>query len=102
MAARDINPRELIARALKVSAMVTLVPACETKALNHACAALLESWPQADRDELARAAGVRSPSEKTWELLCDVVRRRPVPTMDDLDAHTRALPLLRVLKGGRS
>jgi hypothetical protein len=92
--------RETFNRWRKVCTIVAYVPVGETVGLNGAAATLMESWSQADRNVFAKAAGAKSaPSEETWRLVCEVVRARPVPTMADADAHTRALPLLRVLGG---
>lgn len=95
--------RETFARWAKVCTIVAYVPVGETRGLNEAAGALMASWSQEDRDVFAKAAGTkRPPSVETWRLVCEVVRARPVPSMVDLDAHARALPLLRVLQGGLS
>jgi hypothetical protein len=68
---------ERAARAHKVSALIQFIPYGATEKENAAVAHTLSCWSQADRDRFAAHHQVNSPSEATWQLLCQKVRARP-------------------------
>lgn len=80
------NPWEESARTKKVIAILALVPAGDTAAEMGEIADWLAALPQADRDALAAAAGVNSPSPETWGRLVDAARARVARS----DAFARA------------
>jgi len=73
------------ARAKKVSRMLPFVPFGTDAAQVHEIADRMAAWKQADRDELARAAGVNVPSPTTWNALVAALRERE-PAEDLADA----------------
>jgi hypothetical protein len=69
-----MSVHEHIARARKVRKLIALVPAPVTKSQAWRLAMTLSAFTPAQRERWARAAGVTTPSNLTWSLLCDAVR----------------------------
>lgn len=67
------NAHERLARSKKVTAMADIVWSWLTDAerCNPEVPCVVAAWRNADRDALAQAAGVRTPSAETWRALCD-------------------------------
>lgn len=73
-----LNPFEFQARILKVDAIVSKIPAGVSTFANINTANMMRTWTQTDRNVFARFAGQRTPSGKTWEMVCDWVAGRKV------------------------
>ncbi len=67
------------ARAVKIKALLAVIPAGTTPRRVRLTADWLAALPQADRYMLAAHAKVSAPSPKTWALLVEAQRaRKPV------------------------
>lgn len=71
-----MNPFESIARAVKVSALLSKVPHGTTRRQIASIAKTLASWSQVDRDRWAEFCGVSAPSETTWAEVVALAGRR--------------------------
>lgn len=70
------NPFVELARAKKVARILNVIPVSATRRAIAGTADWLAALPQADRDEIAAAAGARPPSEETWRLVVEGARAR--------------------------
>jgi len=77
MATNDFAAR---ARLRKVLALAARVPAGADPEECDQIATFFQNLTQADRDAFAADAGVKAPSDVTWELLIQVLRDRAANT----------------------
>ena len=83
------NPHEEHARAKKVIALLSVIPATRTQAENDLLALFLESLNQKQRNVFAVLAPCNDPSPTTWEMVVAAVRARHVPGDGGaIDRHT--------------
>jgi HEAT repeat protein len=68
---------EMAARYKKVIKLLAKVPHTEP---GVSAADVFATMPQIDRDTFAAAAGVKPPSQETWDLFIEQLRERENPT----------------------